>query len=484
MARSARSAQAVSITPTPRYAKLDAGAKVEMPTKVTILLGKSVAVEEHRWAVAPLAKALRVTSARMKKVARKTAKLPPHCILVGAPEDHQALAALLVQLKSKLPKSGLGDEGYLLSIGEEGVRLVAGAPGGAFYGVQTLLQLLEDRTLPTGVVADVPAEPFRGIHLPLGDPANIPLLEKFITKVAPRHKMNTLILQIGYHFKFKSHPEVKEDTMYTPAQARKLARLCRQNHVRLIPMVNCFGHQSWRAHSIHGMLRAYPEFNETPDKPDPICYNWCPSDPRINPIAFALLDEVIDAFEADALHIGMDEVLYLGVCDRCKGKDPGDLFAKVMNEFHAHVVGKRKVRMLIWGDRLIDGRQTPYNRMNGSRNGTHTALARIPKDILVCDWHYHLHRSYPSVEMFEQAGLDYVASGWRKKDAIRAFFKYATAQGGRHFQGYLATNWGSVVPIMRYLAEGKLGGENADVVKNIAECYQLGMELAWAGVKQ
>jgi uncharacterized lipoprotein YddW (UPF0748 family) len=39
---------------------------------------------------------------------------------------------------------------------------------------------------------------------------------------------------------------------------------------------------------------------------------WCPLHPEVNKVVFALIDEIIDAFEADAVHIGMDEIFLCG----------------------------------------------------------------------------------------------------------------------------------------------------------------------------
>ena len=86
------------------------------------------------------------------------------------------------------------------------------------------------------------------------------------------------------------------------------------------------------------MLKKYPQFDETPSIPQDdkkiYCREWCPSHPDVNKIVFELIDELIDAFEADAFHVGMDEVFLIGDkdCPRCKGKDVGELFAKVVND--------------------------------------------------------------------------------------------------------------------------------------------------------
>jgi hypothetical protein len=40
-------------------------------------------------------------------------------------------------------------------------------------------------------------------------------------------------------------------------------------------------------------------------------------------LIFDLLDELLDAFDVDAMHVGMDEVFLIGddKCPRCRGKD-------------------------------------------------------------------------------------------------------------------------------------------------------------------
>ena len=73
-------------------------------------------------------------------------------------------------------------------------------------------------------------------------------------------------------------------------------------------------------------MQAHPEFDQPLDIPagDKHVYSreWCPSNPDVNKIVFDLFDELIDAFEADALHVGMDEVFMIGSkkCPRCRAR--------------------------------------------------------------------------------------------------------------------------------------------------------------------
>ena len=91
------------------------------------------------------------------------------------------------------------------------------------------------------------------------------------------------------------------------------------------------------------------------------------------------MDELIFVFEADALHVGMDEVFLIGEdrCPRCKGLNKARLFAKAVNDYHNRLVKKHKIEMLMWGDRLIDAGKINYGKWEASANGTAGAINLI-----------------------------------------------------------------------------------------------------------
>jgi N-acetyl-beta-hexosaminidase len=104
---------------------------------------------------------------------------------------------------------------------------------------------------------------------------------------------------------------------------------------------------------------------------------------------FAIVDEICTVFEADAFHAGMDEVFYIGDdrCPRCSGRDKAELFAGEVTKIRDHLAGKGR-ELWMWGDRLLDGRTTGLGMWEASENGTHRAIDLIPKDVMICDWHY------------------------------------------------------------------------------------------------
>ncbi len=62
-----------------------------------------------------------------------------------------------------------------------------------------------------------------------------------------------------------------------------------------------------------------------------------------------------------AFHVGMDEVFLLGSehSPSTEGMDPAVLYARAVNDIYNHIVRKHGLEMMMWGDRLIDGRKYP-----------------------------------------------------------------------------------------------------------------------------
>jgi hypothetical protein len=267
-----------------------------------------------------------------------------------------------------------------------------------------------------------------------------------VPKLAERG-LNVLILEVDYHFEFKAYPKLREGkTPITPEGAGKFAVLCRKHGIRLIPEFQCLGHQSWKAHTLP-LLTVYPEFDLTPDafpkNKDIYCREWDPLNPKVNEIVFKLMDEIIDGFKADALHVGMDEVFLLGAdqSPSTKGRDPAKVFAKAVKDLHQHVVKDRKIEMLMWSDRLFDAKKYKWDKWEASDYGTAPAVDMIPTDIILCPWHYELHDSYPSVPLFVEKGFRVLPASWKKQDAVKALIESSAKVDSPKMLGHLFTTW-------------------------------------------
>ncbi len=296
---------------------------------------------------------------------------------------------------------------------------------------------------------------WRGVHVITRTPSDVLKLVGVVPQLA-MNGMNVLIVEVDYNFAFTSHPELRESTVITRVETDRLTDVCHRNGVRLIPQFNCLGHQSWSTQTF-SLLRVHPEFDETPGlyprNEGIYCRSWCPQNPAVGPVVFALMDEIADAFQADAMHIGMDEVFLIASdsCPRCRGQDPGLLFAKSITEMHRHLVREKHLDLLMWADRLLDSKTMGYGEWESATNGTSSAVGKIPKDILLCDWHYETldkyqgHPShYASISYLTGQGFRVWPTGWKTPAAIEAFNREALAQRTNGVLGYLCSTWGAV----------------------------------------
>jgi hypothetical protein len=291
------------------------------------------------------------------------------------------------------------------------------------------------------------AETWRGIHVPIESDQQLSKLEGQLPQLAAIG-VNVLVLHVCYHFEFQAHPELRDTPFVTKAKAREFAREARKAGIRVIPELDCLGHQSLHEKTLP-LLVKYPQFDETPGmyptNKGIYCRSWCPQSPGLEPIVFSLIDELVDAFQADAFHVGMDEVFIIADehCPRCHGQDPAKLFAGAVNDLHAHIVGDRKLTMLMWADRLLDARTMHYGRWESATNGTAPAVKMIPRDIILCDWHYNEQTNYPSVPYLLSEGFRVWPSGFQPVEAATALSDFSLEQRREdpHVIGYLATLW-------------------------------------------
>lgn len=304
--------------------------------------------------------------------------------------------------------------------------------------------------MTSGAIAVSPPtaeRPWRALHIFVNSNAKLQKLTGQLPELA-KLGINCVIAQVDYAYEFESHPELRfGKEPITKAEAQRFAAECRRNGIEPVPQFSCLGHQSWGEQTV-GILAKYPELDLTPGafpgNKGIYCREWDPMNPKTNELAFALIDELIDAFDAKAFHVGLDEV-FLIVSDKApstRGLDPADVFAKVVNDLHAHIVGQRKVTMVMWADRLIDAKKVNLGEWESSKIGTAGALDKIPKDIVLCPWHYETRKAYESLPLFAEKGFPVLAASWKDTAATLALIRdeKRNAASGR-IVGHMFTTW-------------------------------------------
>ena len=332
----------------------------------------------------------------------------------------------------------------------------------------------------------------RGFSIKAPEAAEVPAFLDFIDQVLAPRQVNTLLLRVDYNFAYQSHPELRNESTLSQAQVDQLVAACRARGIRIVPQINLLGHQSW--HSEAGnLLQVYPQFDETPaiDLPETYvwpnadglyCKSYCPRHPEVHAVVFALVDEIVRAFQADAFHAGLDEVFYIGEdqCPRCRGRDKAVLFAEEVRRIHDHLAAQG-VELWMWGDRLLDGSDTGLGMWEASMNNTHQAIDLIPRSVVICDWHYE--QAEPTAAYFALKGFRVITCPWRKPEVAEQqwadFSRFRTHSNpvlaGRYL-GMMQTIWTSADRFMALMADPSAGDSGS---RGQVDCFEA-LAKAWS----
>src|ERR1700676_1136505 len=80
--------------------------------------------------------------------------------------------------------------------------------------------------------------PVRGFCIDAPRPAGVDSFVHFIDRELAPRKVNTLIVQIEYHFQFKTHPELTDSFALSITDVKKIVSVCKKNNIRVIPQIN------------------------------------------------------------------------------------------------------------------------------------------------------------------------------------------------------------------------------------------------------
>ena len=316
--------------------------------------------------------------------------------------------------------------------------------------------------------------PVRGFSIEAPRPQSVDKFVSFIEHELAARKINVLILRVDYNYQYNSHPELRDSVALSEQDVKKLVAVCREHGIRIVPQINLLGHQSWAGRTLN-LLKEYPEFDETPSVLMPEEYEWpnedglycksyCPLHPGVHEVVFAMVDELLDVFEASDFHAGLDEVFYIGEeeCPRCSGHDKAELFAGEVRKIRNHLAEKDR-KLWMWGDRLLDGKTTGLGMWEASMNNTHRAIDMIPKDVFICDWHYE--RPDKTAVLFAMKGLKVATCPWRNPEVARlqvedmlGFRSGSTPEMKENFQGIILTSWSSAEGFMKNYYDSSIEG--------------------------
>jgi len=216
----------------------------------------------------------------------------------------------------------LGEEGYELDVTPSSVRLVAHAPAGLFYGVQTIRQLLgAGRRIPAVRIRDRPRFAWRGAMLDVARHFRpVSEVERFVDLIA-LYKLNRLHLHLsddqGWRIAIAKWPRLAthggstevgggKGGYYTQRQYAKLVRYAASRYVEVVPEIDMPGH-------VHAALSSYPKLS-CDGKPTPLYTgtdvgfsSLCVGKPVVDDFVSDVIGELARLTPGPFVHVGGDE---------------------------------------------------------------------------------------------------------------------------------------------------------------------------------
>ena len=290
-------------------------------------------------------------------------------------------------------------EGYILDITPENIIIKAKDGAGMFYAVQTLKQIipvqayetpldLERVSLPTMKIDDAPHFPYRGFMLDCSrhfwDVETI----KEVLDILAMHKMNRFHWHLtedqGWRIEIKKYPllteigSLREQTTtghnegldgipyggyYTQKEIKEIVKYAKERFITIVPEIEIPGHSL-------GALSAYPWLGCEGEEGNYKTWAYwgvskqiaCAGKESTFKFWEDVLDEVMDLFPGEYIHIGGDEAPrdMWKECPHCQQrikenglKNEAELQSYVNNRIEAHL--KKNGRKMIGWDEILEG---------------------------------------------------------------------------------------------------------------------------------
>ena len=320
-------------------------------------------------------------------------------------------------------------EGYELTVSKTGITISASTATGAFYGVQSLRQLIpiqfENGSYEGSEVAiqnieikDAPQFKYRGMHLDVGRHFfSVDFIKKYIDMMSML-KMNTFHWHLtedqGWRIEIKKYPKLKEiaayrkETLighysdqpqkydgkeyggyYTQEQVKDIVKYAGDRQIDVIPEIEMPGHSV-------AAISAYPELGCTGKQID-VATKWgifddiyCTKESTFKFLE-NVLDEVMELFPSKYIHIGGDEAPKTNwkSCPNCQKlikkeglKDEHGLQSYFITRMEKYINSKGK--QIIGWDEILEGGLAPNATVMSWRgiNGAVTA-AKQHHDVIL-----------------------------------------------------------------------------------------------------
>ena len=406
------------------------------------------------------------------------------CLSIGSEADKPLNTWSMANLSIDSSRFANNPEGYELTVSKNGITLTAGTEAGLFYGEQTLRQLLTPQGIPFVTINDEPRFPYRGLHLDVSRHFFDKEEVKKLIDAMSAYKMNTLHFHLtdagGWRLQMDQYPELTRQTAYrtesdwrkwwdgkdrqylpegtegayggyyTKDDMREIVAYATSKHITVLPEIEFPGHSE-------EVFVAYPELSCS-GKPY-VNGDFCIGNPKSYEFMGNVLDEVMEIFPSEYIHIGGDEAGKQAwkTCKKCQAlmqkegmTDIDELQSYMIHQAENYL--KANGRKLIGWDEILEGGLAPDATVmswRGEDGGIKSA--RMGHDVIMTPGNFMYFDFYQA----DPKTQPYAIGGYTP---IKKVYSYnpipvdsLTAEESKHILGVQANTWTEYIPTEEHL---------------------------------
>lgn len=336
-------------------------------------------------------------------------------------------AIVLTRSRAKNIKT---DQGYQLTVEENGITIKAKGEVGLFYGTQTLLQLIRKNgnalEVPGISISDWPDIEQRAVHYDTKHHQDKASYVRSFIKDMARYKINMLIWEWEDKFDYPSHPEIGAPGAFTMKEMQNFTKYAQKYHIQIVPLVQGLGHVSF--------ILKWPQYKGFREI---AASNWefCPLKDGSYDLLFDLWEDAMKATPgSEYIHIGSDETYELAACDHCRAKageiGKSGLYLLFVNKAVKHLQAKGR-KVMAW------------ERPMGWTRGSSPAKGIVPiKGLILTESYNYMAQDFHFAK--ESRALGYEVYAYDPNPGTTALFLpylYKVREGGQKVSGSLKNSY-------------------------------------------
>ncbi|MCF8318712.1 MAG: family 20 glycosylhydrolase [Sphingobacteriaceae bacterium] len=336
-----------------------------------------------------------------------------------------------IRIKTQKNNKQLAKNGsFILLVGPSKISITAKDSIGIYYALDELekIKKLGSGILKYGLQIHQPKINKRFLHLVFPEKPDVKKM-KSLLNLARYYHYNYIIFQLKKNVQLSSMAGIASTSAWTKKEFVELVNYAKAHNLKIVPEINFLTHQQ-HLFSDPALLYTKQTYN--------------PLNKNVYQLGFKIIDELCELTKPEFFHIGHDELYGLTLSTKNTSEKvlPAKLFLYDVKKLNTYIQAK-KIKTMMWGDMFLNAADFPdmnYHPMHANA-AYKNLLPQVPKNIVICDWHYFDKKSFSSVAYFKENGFLTFGATWWRADCTNAFTNYLYKNIPFEKSGLITTTW-------------------------------------------